>query len=35
MIVEHLRAGRGSAVKGQKRDRWLEDPVEDEIWSLI
>mgnify|MGYP001767269601 CR=1 FL=1 len=35
MIVERMRAGRKSAIKSQKRDRGPEDPVEDEIWSLI
>lgn len=35
MIVERLRAGRGSAIKGQKRGRWLEDLVEVEIRSVF
>jgi len=35
VIVERLRVGRGSAIKGQKRGRWLEDLVEAEIRAVF
>jgi hypothetical protein len=35
VLVERLRGGRGSAIKGQKRGRGVEDFVEEILWKVF